>query len=194
MVELPELLVGDAAEWREWLAEHHAGSPGVWLVVTRKGGTTTTLQYDDAVRQALCFGWIDGQKRSRDAESSLQRFTPRRPRSRWSQSNVARVADLERAGLMAPAGAAEVAAAQADGRWDAAYAGPARIEVPADLAAALAAAPEAQAAFATLTSANRFAVIYRITGIRRADHRARKVAELVAMLASGQTIHPQRPS
>jgi len=189
---LPELLVADAAAWRAWLTDHHAASPGVWLVLTKKGGDVTALGYEDAVRQALCFGWIDGQGRSRDAATSLQRFTPRRARSRWSALNVRRVGELEQAGLMTPAGAAQVAAAQADGRWDAAYEGPAATTVPDDLAAALAANPDAQAMFDVLTSSNRFAIVYRITSVKRAETRARNIAKYVDMLARGETIYPQK--
>lgn len=190
--ELPELLVADADEWRAWLEAHHADAPGVWLVLTKKGGTVTTLGYEQAVRQALCFGWIDGQGRSRDADTSLQRFTPRRARSRWSALNVTRVGELEQAGLMTPAGRAQVDAAKADGRWEAAYAGPAKAEVPADLAEAIAANPDAQAMFDVLTSANRFALIYRVTNAKRAETRARNIAKYVDMLARGETIHPQK--
>jgi uncharacterized protein YdeI (YjbR/CyaY-like superfamily) len=122
-IELAELLVPDAATWRAWLLEHHSSSPGVWLVLHKKGGATTALTYELAVQEALCFGWIDGQARSRDAESSLQRMTPRRPRSPWSARNVERVARLEREGRMHDAGRAQVRAAQEDGRWQRAHAG-----------------------------------------------------------------------
>ncbi|HWL42618.1 MAG TPA: YdeI/OmpD-associated family protein [Ilumatobacter sp.] len=190
--ELPELLVADADAWRAWLAANHATSRGVWLVLTKKGGTVTALDYEQAVRHALCFGWIDGQARSRDGETSYQRLTPRRPRGRWSAKNVGRVDELERAGLMTPAGRAEVEAAKADGRWEAAYAGPATIEVPADLAEAIAANPAAQAMFDVLTSANRFAMIHRVTGVKRPETRARNIAKQVDMLARGETIYPQK--
>jgi uncharacterized protein YdeI (YjbR/CyaY-like superfamily) len=112
-----ELLVPDRAAWRAWLAEHHTSEPAAWLVLTKKGGTVTTLTYEEAVLEALCFGWIDGQARGRDTESTFLRFTPRGPRSTWSTSNVERVALLEAEGLMEPAGRAAVDAAKADGRW-----------------------------------------------------------------------------
>ncbi|RHW26697.1 hypothetical protein D0Z08_13110 [Nocardioides immobilis] len=118
-----EILVADRAAWRSWLAEHHRSEPAAWLVLTRKGGTVTTLTYEDAVLEALCFGWIDGQGRSRDAETTFIRFTPRGPKSKWSASNVSRVRLLEYDGLMTPAGRAAVEAAKADGRWAAAVAG-----------------------------------------------------------------------
>lgn len=128
--ELPELLVADAAAWREWLNAHHDSSPGVWLVVHKKGGTVTELAYAAAVEEALCFGWIDGQARKRDEGSYRQRMTPRRPRSMWSASNVTRVERLEREGRMQPAGRSAVDAAKANGRWDRASTGPTSAEVP----------------------------------------------------------------
>lgn len=189
---LPELLVADAAAWRAWLAEHHADAPGVWLVLHKRGGDVTALTYAEALDEALCFGWIDGQKRARDAGSSLQRMTPRTARSRWSVRNVGHVARLEAAGRMQPAGRAAVEAAQADGRWEAAYAGPATAEVPPDLAAAVAADPRAQAMFDVLTSTNRFALIVRTTAPGRPETRARRVERLVGMLARGETPYPQQ--
>ncbi len=189
---LPELLVSDAAAWREWLIENHDTSPGAWLVLGKKGGNVTTLNYESAVLEALCVGWIDGQAKSRDAETSLQRYTPRRPRSRWSAKNVGRVERLEAEGKMLPAGRAAVEEAKADGRWESAYAGPATAVVPEDLAAAIAANPDAQAMFEVLTSANRFAMIYRVENVKRQQTRERKIAELVAMLARHETLHPQK--
>ena len=195
MAERPsgeDLLLPDRAAWRAWLGEHHADVPAVWLVLTKKGGAITTLAYEDAVLEALCYGWIDGQARGRDAESSQQRFTPRGPRSRWSQVNVARVERLEAEGLMTPAGRAAVDAAKADGRWEEAYAGPATAVVPDDLAAAIAAEPRAQAMFEVLTSTNRFALIHRLGSVRREETRRRKIVEYVAMLARGETPYPQK--
>ncbi|MFI7605642.1 YdeI family protein [Micromonospora sp. NPDC049366] len=190
--ELDELIVGDAEALRSWLSANHATSPGVWLALTRKGGTVTTLTWQQAVDEGLCFGWIDGQARKRDQESSWIRFTPRRPRSSWSQRNVARVAELEAQGRLTPAGRAAVEAAKADGRWAAAYAPPSEAEVPADLLVAIAAEPAAQAMFDVLTSTNRFSLIHRVNAVKRAQTRERKIAEFVAMLARHETIHPQR--
>ncbi|MFG3041499.1 YdeI family protein [Streptomyces sp. NPDC048330] len=190
--ELDELIVADSAALRAWLLDNHTTSPGVWLALTRKGGSVTTLTWQQAVDEALCFGWIDGQARKRDEESSWRRLTPRRPRSVWSQRNVANVARLEEAGLMQPAGRAAVDAAKADGRWTAAYAPSSEAEVPADLQAAIAAEPAAQAMFEVLTKTNRFALINRVNAVKRADTRTRKIAEYVAMLARHETIHPQR--
>ena len=190
--DLEELLVPDAATWRAWLEEHHADSPGVWLVLTKKGGTVTALNRAAALDDALCFGWIDGQARSRDAETSYQRMTPRTARSRWSQVNVGLVARLEDEGRMAPAGRAACDAAKADGRWEAAYAPPSTAVVPEDLAAAIAANPAAQAMFDVLTSANRFALIHRLGAVKRAETRERKIVQFVEMLARHETIHPQK--
>ena len=159
--ELPELSVADAAAWRAWLAEHHQEPSGVWLVLAKKGITEpTALSYDHALDEALCYGWIDGQAKRRDETTYRQRFTPRRTRSGWSKRNVGIVERLLRAGRMHPAGLAAVELAKADGRWQAAYAGQAGIQVPPDLAAALAAEPKAQAMFELLTSQNRYAILY----------------------------------
>jgi uncharacterized protein YdeI (YjbR/CyaY-like superfamily) len=190
--DLPQLLLPDAAAWRAWLDEHHATSRGVWLVLHKKGGTATELTYADAVEEALSYGWIDGQAASRDADGYLQRMTPRGPRSAWSASNVERVERLEREGRMHEAGRAAVRAAQADGRWERAYAGPASAEVPEDLAAAVAADPDAQAMFDVLTSTNRFALIHRLNAVKRPETRARKITEFVAMLARQETPYPQK--
>ena len=192
MDELPELLLPDAVAWRDWLSQNHARAPGVWLVLTKKGGTLTSLDYEGAVLEALCVGWIDGQARARDAQSSLQRYTPRRARSQWSAKNVDRVEQLAAQGRMQPAGWAAVAAAKQDGRWERAYAGPATAVVPDDLAAAIAANPNAQAMFDVLTSQNRFALLYRLQSVKRAATRASKITTFVDMLARGETFYPQR--
>jgi uncharacterized protein YdeI (YjbR/CyaY-like superfamily) len=190
--DLDELVVADAAELREWLRVHHATSPGVWLALTRKGGTVTTVTWQQAVDEALCVGWIDGQARKRDDETSSIRYTPRGPRSMWSKRNVDHVARLEAEGRMLPAGRAAVAAAQADGRWEAAYAPPSESEVPSDLAAAVSANPAAQAMFDVLTKTNRYALIHRLGAVKRAETRERKIAEYVEMLARHQTPYPQK--
>jgi uncharacterized protein YdeI (YjbR/CyaY-like superfamily) len=194
--ELDELIVADAAGLRAWLSDHHGTSAGVWLALAKKGGTVTTLTWQQAVDEGLCFGWIDGQGRKRDAESSWIRFTPRRPRSSWSQRNVAHVARLEEQGLMQPAGRAAVEAAKADGRWAAAYAPTSEAEVLADLLAAIEADPAAQAMFAVITKTNRYALIHRLHAVKRAETRERKIGEFVAMLARHETFYPQkaRPS
>ncbi len=191
--EVQELIVRDAPAWRAWLGEHHGDPEGVWLVLAKKGiEEPTSLTYDQALEEALCHGWIDGQVRRRDETTYRQRFTPRRRRSSWSKRNTAAAERLQAEGRMHPAGHAEVERAKADGRWDAAYAGPAAIEVPPDLVDALAAEPKAQAMFETLNSRNRYAVLYRITSAKRADTRARRIDEFVAMLARGETVYPQK--
>jgi uncharacterized protein YdeI (YjbR/CyaY-like superfamily) len=191
--ELPQLTVADAAAWRAWLTAHHEGPSGVWLVLAKKGSSTPTrLTYDEALEEALCHGWIDGQVRRRDERSYVQRFTPRRARSSWSSRNVDIAERLAREGRMHPAGAAAVAQAASDGRLQNAYAGQASAVAPPDLTVALAAEPSAQAMFEILTSQNRYALIYRIGAAKRADTRKRRIEQYVAMLARGETIHPQR--
>jgi uncharacterized protein YdeI (YjbR/CyaY-like superfamily) len=190
---LTELTAVDAAAWRRWLADHHAEEAGVWLVLAKKGTTEpTSLTYEQALDEALCHGWIDGQVGRRDERTFRQRFTPRRARSTWSKRNVGHVERLLREGRMHAAGVAQVERAKADGRWQAAYAGQASIEVPEDLAIALAAEPRAQAMFEILTSQNRYAVLYRIDAAKRAATRARRIEQYVAMLSRGETLHPQR--
>ncbi len=191
--EPPSLLILDADAWRGWLAEHHETSGGVWLILAKKGIVEpTSLTYDHALDEAICHGWIDGQVRRRDDRTYRQRFTPRRARSSWSERNVSIVERLTGEGRMRPAGIAAVKRAKEDGRWDAAYAGQATIAVPDDLAAALQAVPAAQAMFEILTSQNRYSVLLRIGNAKRADTRARRIERFVAMLARGETPHPQK--
>jgi uncharacterized protein YdeI (YjbR/CyaY-like superfamily) len=190
--ELPELLVAHASAWRMWLTEHHGDDAGVWLVLAKKDvPAPTELTYDQALDEALCHGWIDGQVRRRDDTSYRQRFTPRRARSSWSARNVGIVERLRAEGRMHVAGLAAVEQAKADGRWQSAYPGQRDSEVPGDLAAALAASPRAQAMFDILTSQNRYAVLYRIHQAKRSDTRGRRIEHFVAMLARGETVHPQ---
>ncbi len=191
--EPQELIVLDAAAWRRWLAANHTEQGGVWLVLAKKGTLEpTSLSYDQALEEALCHGWIDGQVRRRDESTYRQRFTPRRKRSPWSKRNTGIAERLVAEGRMHPAGVAEMERAKEDGRWATAYAGPASIEVPDDLAAALAAEPKAQAMFEQLSSQNRYAVLYRLTTAKRADTRARRVEQFTAMLARGETFYPQK--
>ena len=191
-MESPELVVASIRGWRAWLRAHHSDSDGVWLVLAKRGTThPTTLSYDEALEEAICFGWIDGQLGRRDAATFRRRFTPRKARSPWSQRNVAIVEKLTAAGRMQPPGDDEVRKAKGDGRWEAAYSGQAAIEVPEDLAKALNDNPQARAVFEQLTSSNRYSVLYRIAGAKRADTRARRIEQFVDMLARGETIHPQ---
>ena len=190
---LSELLVADADAWRAWLREHHGDGVGVELVLAKKGTTEPTeLTYDQALEEALCHGWIDGQVRRRDEHTYRQRFTPRRARSQWSERNVGIVERLLAEGRMHSAGLAAVQRAKADGRWEAAYPGQSAIEVPSDLATALAAEPSAKANFEILSSQNRYAVLYRIHSAKRSDTRTRRIEDFVAMLARGETVHPQK--
>ncbi len=192
-VELPELVVPDTRAWKQWLGGHHDESPGVWLVLAKKGTSQpTSLTYEQALEEALCHGWIDGQVGRRDEATYRQRFTPRRRRSAWSQRNTAIAERLLADGRMHAAGIEEVERAKADGRWQTAYAGSAGIEVPPDLMQALTAEPKAQAMFESLNRQNRYAILYRIATAKRADTRARRIEQFVAMLARGETIHPQK--
>jgi uncharacterized protein YdeI (YjbR/CyaY-like superfamily) len=193
-VDLPELLVANAAKWRTWLRGHHSESQGVWLVLAKKGTThPTTLSYDEALDEAICFGWIDGQLARRDDATFRRRFTPRDARSRWSKRNVAIAERLSSSGRMHRSGEVEVRQAKADGRWNSAYAGQASVEVPEDLADALMANPPAQEMFQTLTSANRYSILHRVGSAKKAETRARRIEQFVEMLARGETIHPQGP-
>jgi uncharacterized protein YdeI (YjbR/CyaY-like superfamily) len=179
-----------AAAWRGWLAEHHATASGLWLTLAKRTAPEPTLSYAEALDEALCFGWIDAQTRGLNDDYWLKRFTPRKPGSRWSRINTQKAEALIAAGRMHPAGLSEVERARADGRWDTAYAGPRTITVPDDLAAALAANPAAAAFFATLTSINRYAILYRIGTVKRPETRSRKIAQYVQMLAEHRTLHP----
>jgi uncharacterized protein YdeI (YjbR/CyaY-like superfamily) len=186
---LPVIRFDSADAWESWLDTNHADSTGLWVQIAKKASGIPTVSYPQAVEAALCFGWIDGQKSGYDDAFFLQRFTPRRPRSGWSKINVEKVAELTRAGRMRPAGLAEVEAAKADGRWEAAYGGSASITVPDDLQAALDANPAAREFFATVSRANRYAVLYRVVQAKRPETRARRISTLVSMLAEGRTLH-----
>jgi uncharacterized protein YdeI (YjbR/CyaY-like superfamily) len=191
--ETPELLVADAGDWRVWLAANHATSRGVRLVLARKGVIEPTrLTYDDALVEALSYGWIDGQLTSRDVATYRVRFTPRRTGSSWSRRNVEIAERLISDRRMQPAGLVVVERAKADGRWEKAYHGSASMEVPDDLRDALAASPRAQAMWDVLTRTNRFAVLYRVHEAKRLDTRARRITQYVDMLARGDTPHPQK--
>lgn len=189
--ELPVLGFASPGDWDSWLAQQHAIAPGVWLKIPKATSAEPGVCYADALAVALCYGWIDGQKRRLDEEYWLQRFTPRTPRSRWSKINTEKAAELIEAGRMQPAGMREVEQARADGRWDAAYAGQRTMAVPDDLAAELARNDAARAFFATLSSANRYSILYRISDAKRPETRAKRIVKYVTMLAAGETIHPQ---
>lgn len=193
MAEEPEVLVVPHAQgWRAWLDLHEEGSDGVWLLLAKKGTTEpTALTYAEALPEALCSGWIDGQSKRIDEFVYRQRFTPRRKASIWSQRNVGLVAELIAQGRMRQRGQAEIDRAKADGRWDRAYAGPAAATIPRDLDAALRASPPALRQFEALSSQNRYAVIHRVTTAPSPRSRESRLAKLVAMLAEGRTPYPQ---
>ncbi|MEV4416764.1 YdeI/OmpD-associated family protein [Catellatospora sp. NPDC049609] len=188
--EIPTLSFASADEFEQWLAAQPAGSPGVWLKLARKLPGVVALDYPQALDVALCHGWIDGQKTGLDGTHWLQKFTPRRARSRWSKVNREKVAALIEQGRMRPAGLAEIERAKADGRWEAAYDGMRTAEVPADLAEALAAHPDAARFFDTVSRSNRYAILHRVHEAKRPETRARRIARFVAMLAEGRTLHP----
>ena len=185
-----EICLFDGPEALElWLEENAAESAGLWLKIAKKGAPEPSVTYDEAVELALCFGWIDSQKRGLDETHFLQRFTPRRPRGRWSKINREKAEALEKAGALRPAGAAEVAAAKDDGRWESAYEGARTAKVPDDLQAELDANPKAASFFADLDSINRYAIIWRLGEAKKPETRARRLAKFVAMLENGEKLH-----
>ncbi|MGN5381967.1 hypothetical protein BIV25_09805 [Streptomyces sp. MUSC 14] len=186
----PVLFFATQEGWERWLEEHHADVPGIWFTIPRSGSGIDGVDYATALESALCFGWIDGQKRRLDERHWLQRFTPRRPGSRWSQTNRARATALIEQGRMRPAGLREVERARADGRWEAAYPGQSRATVPDDLRAALDAVPAARDFFATLDGHNRYAILHRVEAAKKPQTRAARIEKFVAMLAEGKKIHP----
>jgi uncharacterized protein YdeI (YjbR/CyaY-like superfamily) len=188
--ELPVLTFPSAAAWEEWLAGQHDAAAGAWLRIARRGAAEATVSYQEALEVAICFGWIDSHKDRLDDEFWVQRFTPRRPSGRWSKINADKAVALIECGRMRPAGLREVDRAKADGRWDSAYAGQASMEIPDDLREALSADAAAAEFFETISSVNRYAILYRIGSVKRPETRARKIAQYVAMLAEHQTIHP----
>jgi uncharacterized protein YdeI (YjbR/CyaY-like superfamily) len=181
-------LFSNADEWDAWLAAH-PDADGVWLQIAKKGSGVVTVAYPEVLDTAIAHGWIDGQRNPLDATYFLQRFTPRRPRSRWSQLNCEKAERLIAEGRMRPAGLAEVERAKADGRWAAAYAPQRTIDVPPDLQAELEARPQAAAFFATLSSRNRYSILYRLHDAKRPETRARRLAQFVAMLERGETLY-----
>src|SRR5688572_31739383 len=186
--DLPVLAFADQAALEAWLEAEHTTAPGLYVKIAKKGAGVPSINWEQMVEVLLCFGWIDGRANRLDDRYYLQRVTPRRPRSVWSQKNVTTVERLIAEGRMRPAGLAAVEAAKADGRWERAYAGPATITLPDDLRAALAAEPAAQQAFEALDGANRYAVLWRVHTAASEATRAKRIAELVQMLAEGRLI------
>jgi uncharacterized protein YdeI (YjbR/CyaY-like superfamily) len=189
---LPVLAFASREIWESWLAEHGSASRGIWVKLAKKTSGIASVGKSEAIETALAFGWIDGQLDRYDDKFWLVRFTPREPKSKWSQINVDTATNLLAAGRMTPAGLAEVEKAKADGRWDAAYAPQSKAEIPDDLQAAFDAQPAAKAFFATLKGANRYAILYRIHDAKTEKTRAARIEKFVSMLAHGQTIYPTK--
>ncbi|HEY3673887.1 MAG TPA: YdeI/OmpD-associated family protein [Acidimicrobiia bacterium] len=187
--DLPVQEFASAKAWERWLRANHAQAPGLWLKIAKKGTGVVTVDFVQAIEVALCYGWIDGLRHAHDETYFRQRFTPRKPRSKWSQINRDRVEALIAAGRMRPAGQAQVDVAKADGRWDAAYAGARTMEVPDDLTKALQRNTKARRAFAALDGTNRYSILFRIHDAKRPETRARRIEQFVTMLEEGRTIH-----
>jgi uncharacterized protein YdeI (YjbR/CyaY-like superfamily) len=187
--DLPVLQFDDPSAWRRWLDEQHAASNGVWLKIAKKATGIPTVTHAEALEEALCYGWIDGQRAPLDESFFLQRFTPRRPRSKWSQVNREKVTKLIEQGRMKPAGLAQINAAKEDGRWDAAYAPQSSQTIPEDFKRALEQNPAAYEFFKTLRGTRRYSFLYRIQDAKRPETRARRIEQFVTMLANGQTHH-----
>ncbi|MBV8216910.1 MAG: YdeI/OmpD-associated family protein [Solirubrobacterales bacterium] len=190
--DLPTLEFADRSAWERWLEDNHESSAGVWLKFARKRSGTAKITKAEALEDAIRYGWIDGQVGRHDDTFWLQRFSPRGPRSKWSQVNRRKATELIEQGRMRPAGLAQVEAAKKDGRWDAAYAPQSTVTVPDDFQRALDAEPKANEFFATLTSSERYSFLYRIYDAKRPETRARRIRDYVAMLADGKTIHGRR--
>jgi uncharacterized protein YdeI (YjbR/CyaY-like superfamily) len=187
--ELEILQCIDEAEWERWLQDRHGESPGVWLKIAKRSAGIQTVNHDEALEVAICFGWIDGQVRSHDERFFLQRFTPRSRRSKWSQINTQKALELIAAGRMREAGHAQINAAQADGRWDAAYEPQSRATVPEDLQAELDRNPAAAEFFATLTGSRRYAFLHRLHNVKTPKARARRISSYIELLSDGRTLN-----
>jgi uncharacterized protein YdeI (YjbR/CyaY-like superfamily) len=188
MPEQPIIAFANAAQFRQWLTRHHADHPGIWLKIAKKASGIPTVTYAEALDEALCFGWIDGQKKTFDETAFLQKFTKRGKRSVWSKINVGHVARLEKEGRMKPDGLAAVDAAKADGRWEGAYHSFSTAEMPEDFLAALAQEPDAKAFFKTLNKTQRYGFFFRITTAKKTETRSKRIADFVAMLKRGEKL------
>ncbi len=189
LANLPVLLFSSSQHWEEWLGEHHAQPTGIWLKIAKKEAAITTVSYAEALDVALCYGWIDAQKKPYDDAFWLQKFSPRRPKSGWSRINTEKATRLIEAGNMMPAGLREVEAARKDGRWAAAYASPSNVTIPDDFLAALDANPQAREFFETLDKTNRYAILYRIQTARKPETRQARIAKFISMLAAHEKIY-----
>ncbi len=188
--EQPILAFSSQSEWRNWLEQNHALSNGIWLQFYKKGSGTSTVVYDEALDEALCFGWIDGQLKRGDENFYIQRFTPRRARSMWSKRNIGIVARLEKEGKMHPAGQKAIDAAKADGRWDIAYDSPGNMTVPEELLLELAKVPESLAFFESLNKVNKFSISWRIQSAKNQVIKEKRMKVILEMLAKGEKLHP----
>jgi uncharacterized protein YdeI (YjbR/CyaY-like superfamily) len=190
--DLPVLAFKSQQAWHAWLASQAVQSQGLWLKLARKSSGMASVSKAEAIDTALCHGWIDGQLDGLDDKYWLVRFTPRQVSSKWSEKNRDRALQLIESGRMQAAGLKEIERAQKDGRWNAAYASQATAEVPDDLSAALAKNKKARMFFETLDRTNRFSILYRINNAKKPETRVAKIEKFVAMLAAGETIHPQK--
>ena len=188
--DLPVIAFGCADAWEQWLREHHATAPGIWVKLAKAKSGVASVKQGEAVEVALCYGWIDGQGRSIDDTWWLQRYTPRRAKSIWSKINREKVAQLIAAGRMQPAGLRQIELAKADGRWDAAYDSPSAAQVPEDLQRELDSRPAAAAFFAELNASNRYAILHRVQTAKKPETRARRIEKFVGMLERGEKLHP----
>ena len=185
----PLIAFAQQADFEDWLEKNQGTTSGIWLMIAKKHSGIASVSYQEAVDSAICYGWIDGQKRAYDDSYFLQGFTPRRARSVWSKVNLERVDRLIKDGRMRPAGLREVEAAKADGRWESAYHPSSTSEVPSDLQAAIDANPAAKAFFPTISKANRYGLIYRVNDAKRPETRQRRIEQFVQMLAEHRTLH-----
>jgi len=188
--ELPTLPFASQADWANWLKTQHDQSPGIWLKLAKKDSSIPSVTYDEAVDIALCYGWIDGQKKGLDNKYWLQKFTPRGPKSIWSKINTEKVGRLIASGQMKPAGLKAIEAAKVDGRWAQAYDSQKNMSVPEDFQSALDKNKKAKAFFATLNSVNRYAILFRIHNAKKAETRAKWIEKLIKMLEENEKIHP----
>jgi uncharacterized protein YdeI (YjbR/CyaY-like superfamily) len=186
--DLPIVEAADQQAWRAWLEANHTDQAGAWLKFAKKGAPTASVSYAEAIEEAICFGWIDGQVRRFDEHFYLQRFTPRRTKSNWSQTNREKAARLLADGRMKPAGLAQIEAAKADGRWEAAYPAQSEATVPEDLQRALDRNPKAKKFFETLTGSTRYAFLYRLHNVRKPESRAKRIEGYIELLSEGKTL------
>lgn len=188
-VNLPVISFASREEWANWLEQNYHDPKGIWLRFFKKGSGITSVNYDEALDEALCYGWIDGQVKKYDEESYIQKFTPRRARSIWSKRNVGHIARLEREGKMKPSGLKEVERAKADGRWDKAYSSPSDMTLPQDFLDELSKDVRASEFFETLNKANRYAIAWRLHTAKKPETRERRMKMILEMLARGEKLH-----